>query len=60
VPERGDCGGGDLNGFLALLLTHDFLLGFGAGIAAVYALSVTVVLLLLNAVEEAEGTLDKS
>ncbi len=49
-----------MNGFLALLLTHDFLLGFGAGIAAVYALSVTVVLLLLNAAEEAEGTLDKS
>jgi len=30
-----------------LLLTHDFLLGFGAGAAAVYLLSVTVLLLLV-------------
>jgi len=45
VPEQGNCGGGDLNGFL---------LGFGAGVAAVYALCVAVVLLLLNAAEEAE------
>jgi len=31
---------------LFLLLTHDFLLGFGAGATAVYLLSVTVVVCL--------------
>ena len=49
-----------MNSFLTLLLTHDFLLGFGVGVAAVHALSLTVVLLLLNAAAGAEGTLDKS
>jgi len=46
VPERGDCVGGGMRDLVTLLMTHHFLLGFGAGMVAVYLLNATLVICL--------------